>query len=61
MARKQTPAPAPKQEPAPATPAADAGPTPEASAAPAEPQTTTDYTRRAGGYVLTERGWVLAK
>ncbi|MBN9739544.1 hypothetical protein DMP23_00230 [Amycolatopsis sp. A1MSW2902] len=21
--------------------------------------TTTDYTRRAGGYVLTDRGWVL--
>ena len=27
--------------------------------APAEPEQTTDYTRRAGGFVLTDRGWVL--
>lgn len=23
------------------------------------PEQTTDYTRRAGGYVLTDRGWVI--
>jgi hypothetical protein len=35
-------------------PEAAAEQTPEA-----EPETTTDYTRRAGGYVLTDRGWVI--
>lgn len=40
----------------PATPDIDESQLPDNAAA--EPETTTDYTRRAGGYVLTEQGWV---
>lgn len=37
---------------------ADDPATPDVDTAAVEPETTTDYTRRAGGYVLTEQGWV---
>lgn len=47
-------APAAKRSPEPPPPVAT-----EVDAATA-PQ-TEDYTRRAGGYLLTERGWVLEK
>lgn len=43
----------PQTRPAP-QPAAPAGPVDAATA-----EQTTDYTRRAGGFVLTDRGWVL--
>jgi hypothetical protein len=50
----------PETEPVPAEPVE-----PEQEPTPAEPvdaataEQTSDYTRRAGGYVLTDRGWVL--
>lgn len=41
----------------PATPDVDESQLPDDPAS--DPETTTDYTRRAGGYVLTDRGWVI--
>lgn len=51
MARPKTSQPQPKPAPQSAAPA---GPVDAATA-----EQTTDYTRRAGGYVLTDRGWVI--
>lgn len=62
-AQPEVPAPAAPVTPEPVepetpAPAEDQAPDPEAAAVEGS-DTTTDYTRRAGGYVLTDRGWQL--